>query len=84
MRVRFLRGTALGGVGNDAHPGDERNLPEPQAQAFIAAGRAVAVATQEPPPLQQALDAVAQAQAAMVAPTPAAAPARRPRKGKDT
>lgn len=83
MRVRFLRGTALGGVGNDAHPGDERDLPAPQATAFIAAGRAVAVAA-EPPPLQQALDALAQAQAAMVAPTPAAAPARRPRKGKDT
>lgn len=82
MRVRFLRGTALGGVGNDAHPGDERDLPAPQAHALIAAGRAVAVAG-EPPPLQQALDALAQAQAAMVAPTPAAAPARRPRKAKD-
>lgn len=83
MRVRFLRGTALGGVGNDAHPGDERDLPDAQARLLIAAGRAVALAA-EPPPLQQALDAVAQAQAAMVAPTPAAASARRPRKGKDT
>lgn len=83
MRVRFLRGTALGGVGNDAHPGDERELTAPQAQALIAAGRAVEVPTASSP-LQQALDAVAQAQAAMVAPTTAAAPARRPRKGKDT
>lgn len=40
MRVQFLRGTALGGVGNDAHPGDERDLPEWQARQYIAAGRA--------------------------------------------
>lgn len=83
MRVRFLRGTALGGVGNDAHPGDERDLPDAQARALIAAGRAAALAA-DPPPLQQALDAVAQAQAAMVAPTLDAAPARRHRNRKGT
>lgn len=42
MRVRFLRGTALGGIGNDAMPGAERDLPDAQAAALIAAGRAVA------------------------------------------
>lgn len=47
LRVRFLRGTALGGVGNDAFPGDERELPAAQATAFVAAGRAVLVAAQE-------------------------------------
>lgn len=43
MRVRFLRGTALGGIGNDAAPGDERDLPDAQATVLIAIGRAVAV-----------------------------------------
>lgn len=42
-RVRFLRGTALGGVGNDAFPGDLRDLPDWQAAQLIAARRAVAV-----------------------------------------
>jgi len=41
MRVRFIRGTALGGIGNDAHPGDERDLPEGQAKSLISGGRAV-------------------------------------------
>jgi hypothetical protein len=50
MRVRFLRGTALGGVGNDAAPGDERDLPDAQARPLIAQGRAVEVATPAPPP----------------------------------
>jgi hypothetical protein len=48
-RVRFLRGTALGGVGNDAHPGDERDLPEARAVHYIAMGRAVAVSTAPSP-----------------------------------
>ena len=43
MRVRFLRGTALGGIGNDAIPGEERDLPELQAAQLIATGRAVEV-----------------------------------------
>jgi hypothetical protein len=42
-RVRFLRGTALGGVGNDAAPGDERDLPHTQAAALVATHRAVLV-----------------------------------------
>lgn len=42
-RVRFLRGTALGGVGNDAYPGEERDLPDTQAAIYIATGRAIAV-----------------------------------------
>jgi hypothetical protein len=42
-RVRFLRGTALGGIGNDAAPGDERDLPDTQAAQLIALGRAVEV-----------------------------------------
>ncbi len=44
MRVRFIRGTALGGIGNDAAPGDERDLPDTQAAQLIATGRAVPVA----------------------------------------
>lgn len=56
-RVRFLRGTALGGIGNDAFPGDERDLPEWQAANYIAAGRAVLVP--EPAAEQPALDAPA-------------------------
>ena len=43
MRVRFLRGTGLGGIGNDAYPGDERDLPNTQAAQLIAGGRAVAI-----------------------------------------
>lgn len=44
MHVSFTRGTALGGVGNDALPGDVRELPDAQAQRLVAAGRAVPVA----------------------------------------
>lgn len=44
MRVRFLRGTALGGIGNDAAPGDEIDLPDTQAAQLVALGRAVALA----------------------------------------
>ena len=54
MRVRFIRGTALGGIGNDAAPGDVRDLPDQQARAYLVAGRAVqvlaeAAAPAEPP-----------------------------------
>jgi hypothetical protein len=48
QRVRFLRGTGLGGIGNDAAPGDLRDLPDTQAAQLIALGRAVAI---EPVPL---------------------------------
>ena len=44
MRVRFLRGTALGGIGHDAAPGDEIDLPDTQAAQLVAMGRAVAIA----------------------------------------
>jgi hypothetical protein len=40
IEVDILRGTALGGIGNDVHPGDRISLPDAQAQALIAAGRA--------------------------------------------
>lgn len=50
MRVRFLRGTALGGVGNDATPGDERDLPDTQAVQLVALGRAVEVVAVAPAP----------------------------------
>lgn len=42
MKITFTRGTALGGVGNDAHPGDVRDLPDAQAKQLIAQGRAIA------------------------------------------
>ena len=42
-RVRFIRGTALGGIGNDVAPGDERDLPAAQAANLVALGRAVIV-----------------------------------------
>ena len=41
MLVQFLRGTALGGIGNDAAPGDVIELPDPQARAYLLAGRAI-------------------------------------------
>lgn len=41
MKITFTRGTSLGGVGNDAHPGDVRDLPDGQAKQLIAQGRAV-------------------------------------------
>ncbi|MBP7582297.1 MAG: hypothetical protein KA757_14935 [Vogesella sp.] len=44
MWVQFIRGTALGGIGNDAAPGDVRELPDPQARAYLLAARAVQVA----------------------------------------
>lgn len=43
MRVQFIRGTALGGIGNDVIPGDVRDLPDQQARAYLIAGRAVQV-----------------------------------------
>lgn len=42
MKITFIRGTALGGVGNDAHPGDVRDIPDVQANDLIRRGRAVA------------------------------------------
>lgn len=42
MKITFTRGTALGGIGNDAYPGDVRDLPDAKAQSLIAQGRAVA------------------------------------------
>jgi hypothetical protein len=48
MRVRFLRGTGLGGIGNDACPGDLRDLPDAQAAQLIALGRAVMAAEAAP------------------------------------
>lgn len=47
MLVKFTRGTALGGVGNDAHPGDVRELPEAQAMRFVADGRAIVADQQD-------------------------------------
>jgi hypothetical protein len=49
-RVLFLRGTALGGVGNDAYPGDIRDLPDVQASLYVAQGRAVIAVDAVPPP----------------------------------
>lgn len=43
MLVKFLRGTALGGIGNDAAPGDVLELPDPQARAYLLAGRVIQV-----------------------------------------
>jgi len=42
MKITFTRGTALGGIGNDAHPGDVRDLPDARALSLVAQGRAVA------------------------------------------
>lgn len=39
MRVHFLRGTALGGELN-AYPGQVLDLPDAQAEALVASGRA--------------------------------------------
>jgi hypothetical protein len=40
MLIRFIRGTALGGVGNDAQPGAVCDLPAAQARSLIKQGRA--------------------------------------------
>ena len=73
MRVRFLRGTALGGVDNDAYPGDVRDLPSPRAVELISMGRAVALADPgEKPAVDQNTAPAAKA----------ANPARFTRKGK--
>ena len=50
MWVQFIRGTALGGIGNDAAPGDVRELPDPQARAYLLAARAVQVPADPPAP----------------------------------
>jgi hypothetical protein len=54
IRVRFLRGTALGGIGNDAYPGDERDLSDTQAAHYIASGRAVRADAVAPAPTLEA------------------------------
>jgi len=41
MLIKFIRGTALGGIGNDAAPGDVRDLPDQQARMLCNTGRAV-------------------------------------------
>lgn len=76
MRVRFIRGTALGGEAN-AYPGDVLDLPSAQAAALVAAGRAAALPDDSPAPAPAA-------PAAPVAAEPEAAPRRsRARKTKD-
>lgn len=64
-RVRFLRGTGLGGIGNDAVPGDERDIPDAQAAQLIAGRRAVAI------PSEPVADAPAPAEDAPPPPAPA-------------
>jgi hypothetical protein len=57
IRVRILRGTALGGIGNDATPGETREFTDANALALIAAGRAVRLPNdlpREEPELQHA------------------------------
>ena len=54
MWVQFIRGTALGGIGNDAGPGDVRELPDPQARAYLLAGRAIQVPASADPPAKPA------------------------------
>jgi hypothetical protein len=60
MKITFTRGTALGGIGNDAYPGDVRDLPDAQAQSLIVAGRArpVPEPAPEPAPAHEARKAV--------------------------
>lgn len=48
MLVKFIRGTALGGIGNDAAPGDVMELPDPQARAYLLAGRVIEVPAAAP------------------------------------
>jgi hypothetical protein len=76
VRVRFLRGTALGGVGNDAAPGDVRELPTAAAELLIAAGRAQELADAHAG--QPADTAPAPATSAVQAPAP-----RRARKSSE-
>ena len=58
MKITFLRGTCLGGVGNDANPGDVRDLPEARANELIRLGRAVAGAAQKKPSSKPPVDPV--------------------------
>ena len=64
-RIRFTRGTALGGIGNDVAPGDERDLPDGEAHRFVLAGRAVLLANLDTPlvPAAPAVEAEATAEA---------------------
>jgi hypothetical protein len=59
MKVTFLRGTALGGIGNDAYPGDVRDLPDARALSLIAQGRAVAGDTSPKKQIAKAVPKVA-------------------------
>jgi len=81
MRVQFLRGTALGGIGNDAYPGDVRDLPEWQARQYIATGRA-RMATEDPQPQREAAPAAPAASAAAQAAEAAPRARNSTRKGK--
>lgn len=57
MRIKFLRGTGLGGIGNDAQPGDVRELDDGLARSLIAAGRAEpAPDADEPAPVAESAD----------------------------
>jgi hypothetical protein len=56
-RIRFIRGTALGGIGNDVAPGDERDLPDGEAHRFVLAGRAVLLANLDTPLAPASADA---------------------------
>lgn len=53
MKITFIRGTGLGGIGNDAFPGDVRDLPDAQAKQLIAQGRAVAGAVKTAAPTKK-------------------------------
>lgn len=39
MKVRALRGFCLGGIGNDAQPGDLLDLPDTQARELMQRGK---------------------------------------------
>ncbi len=62
QRVVITRGTCLGGVGNDAYPGQLLELPAAQAAALVAAGRAAPAPAQAPaaaPPAASPADPIA-------------------------
>ncbi|MBZ0106140.1 MAG: hypothetical protein K8H84_10970 [Sulfuricella denitrificans] len=53
MKVKAIRGFCLGGIGNDAHPGDLLDLPDHTAAMLIQRGKVVAVVAlteQDPEP----------------------------------
>lgn len=53
MLIRFIRGTALGGVGNDAAPGDVCELSDAAARGLIAEGRAELAPNAPPAPVSE-------------------------------